>query len=565
MAPVANGTPYSSLVLGFGSTRVNGANRFDLEGVEGTVVRFDTNANRSDASFAVELFDKDGISSRTTPQTVANFLGYVNDGSYRSSIIHRSIANFVVQGGGFTAPTVASDQPGSDPATIPSRDPVVNEPGNSNLRGTIAMAKLGGQPDSATNQWYVNLGDNSRLDGVDGGFTVFGRVIGSGMEVVDQIAGAPTYDASSFYGNGALTDLPLWQNNNPSVIQPSEFVTIDAITQLSSDASLFTYSVEVSDPSVLEASVDGEGTINLSLKQASASPVLVTVTASNRYGDGTSSQSFEVITSSDRRFVSGSPVRDLTAEWLSSCSCKLNTTQQEDLAAGTALAIEAPGWSAVIAINRVARASAAGADLQAQQLAYTSGSLPSSQSVEIAGSILEGSDQGETLRGLAGWDILDAKGGDDLVHGGNGRDIIMGGTGADELHGDFGWNTYTDQRDGSDDLIAIKSDQFLVNWWYGTDGNSPNGEKADIIEGLDATDEIRILGVSTDELSFMDATAHGVQGIGIYADGALEAVYTGGNLSTEQLQSMTTGDNSEAVMNNQLWSYNFGNEVPPVI
>ena len=145
---------------------------------------------------------------------------------------------------------------------------------------------------------------------------MFGRVIGTGMEVVDQFAGAPTHDASDFYGNGALTDLPLWQNNDPSAIQSSEFVTIDAITQLSFDASLFTYSVEVSDPSVLEASVDGEGT---------------------------SSQSFEVTTYSDRRFVSGSPVRDLTAEWLSSYSCKLHTIQQEDLAAGTALVIEVPG------------------------------------------------------------------------------------------------------------------------------------------------------------------------------------------------------------------------------
>lgn len=63
----------------------------------------------------------------------------------------------MVQGGGISAPTVASDQPGSDPATIPSRDPVVNEPGNSNLSSTITMAKLGGQSESATNQWYVNL------------------------------------------------------------------------------------------------------------------------------------------------------------------------------------------------------------------------------------------------------------------------------------------------------------------------------------------------------------------------------------------------------------------------
>ncbi len=86
----------------------------------------------------VELFDA------TQPQTVANFLNYVNDGDYDNSFIHRSVPGFVIQGGGFTFidGSIASVQ--ADP-------PVVNEPGISNLRGTIAMAKLGGDPDSATN------------------------------------------------------------------------------------------------------------------------------------------------------------------------------------------------------------------------------------------------------------------------------------------------------------------------------------------------------------------------------------------------------------------------------
>ena len=176
--------------------------------------------------------------------------------------------------------------------------------------------------------------------------------------------------------------------------------------------------------------------------------------------------------------------------------------------------------------------------------------------------MLEGSNQGETLRGLAGWDVLDGRGGDDLIHGGNGRDIISGGTGADELHGDFGWNTYTDQRDGSTDLIAIKSDQYLSNWWYGTMSNSPNGEKADIIEGIDIFDTIKILGVSSDRLSFQNASAHGVQGIGIFADTSLEALYTGGDLSATEIASITSGDNTDAVMSNSFWSYNFGQEIP---
>ena len=152
-----------------------------------------------------------------------------------------------------------------------------------------------------------------------------------------------------------------------------------------------------------------------------------------------------------------------------------------------------------------------------------------------------------------------------MIHGGNGRDIIDGGAGSDELHGDFGWNTFKDQQDGSKDLIAIKSDQHLSNWWYGKAGNSPNGEKADFIEGLDATDEIKIIGVFTPDISVVDnVTARGVTGIGIYAKGTLEAVYTGGNLSTSQIQNMTTGDGSTTAMNNQMWSYWGDNTVPPL-
>ena len=69
-------------------------------------------------------------------------------------------------------------------------------------------------------------------------------------------------------------------------------------------------------------------------------------------------------------------------------------------------------------------------------------------------------------------------------------------------------------------------------------------------------EEIKIIGVSTSDISLADnVTAWGVTGIGIYAKGTLETIYTGGNLSTTRIQSMTTGDDSDAAMNNQMWSY----------
>ena len=98
------------------------------------IVQFSTNAPLADNNFFVELYDN-------TPITVDNFLSYVADGSYDNSIIHRSVSDFVIQGGGFSAPTVAADQPGSDPVAISITGTVLNEPGNLNNRGTIAMPK----------------------------------------------------------------------------------------------------------------------------------------------------------------------------------------------------------------------------------------------------------------------------------------------------------------------------------------------------------------------------------------------------------------------------------------
>lgn len=125
----------------------------------------------------VNLFDE------TTPETVANFLDYVNSGAYANNVVHRLEPGFVMQAGGFQYNGVLPLD------NVPAGVPVVNEPLLSNVRGTIAMAKLSGDPDSATSQWFINLADNSEnLDVQNGGFTVFGQVLGEGMTIVDQIA-----------------------------------------------------------------------------------------------------------------------------------------------------------------------------------------------------------------------------------------------------------------------------------------------------------------------------------------------------------------------------------------
>lgn len=157
--------------------------------VNATIVQFQTVMG----SFEVNLFDE------TTPITVANFLDYLDDGSYTDTVFHRSVDNFVIQGGGF----VYEDS--FPPEEIVKKDSIDNEPVLSNRRGTIAMAKFGGDPHSATSQWFINLSNNSgNLDAQNGGFTVFGQVIGDGMDVVDAIADLPRFNAG-----GAFAALPL--------------------------------------------------------------------------------------------------------------------------------------------------------------------------------------------------------------------------------------------------------------------------------------------------------------------------------------------------------------------
>ncbi len=124
------------------------------------------------------------------PESVRNFLDYVDSGFYEGLIFHRVIPGFMAQGGGFD--TQYKQREPKAPITNESRN------GLSNLRGTIAMARTGA-PHSATSQFFINLADNRRLDASEyrWGYTVFGRVI-EGMEVVDAIAEIPTGPAGPF-------------------------------------------------------------------------------------------------------------------------------------------------------------------------------------------------------------------------------------------------------------------------------------------------------------------------------------------------------------------------------
>ena len=122
------------------------------------------------------------LNTTAAPKTVENFLSYVNDGFYNSTIFHRVIKGFMIQGGGFL----------EDMQQKNAKAAITNEANNGlqNRRGTIAMARTN-NPHSASSQFFINTVNNTSLDfkaktGRGWGYCVFGKVVDS-MDVVDAI------------------------------------------------------------------------------------------------------------------------------------------------------------------------------------------------------------------------------------------------------------------------------------------------------------------------------------------------------------------------------------------
>ncbi|MFA7394376.1 MAG: peptidylprolyl isomerase [Pigmentiphaga sp.] len=135
----------------------------------------------TEGDFVIEL------DAAKAPNTVQNFLGYVQDGFYDGTIFHRVIGNFMVQGGGF--------EPGMKQKK--TKAPIDNEAANGlkNDKYTLAMARTN-DPHSATAQFFINVTDNDFLNFTapnprGWGYAVFGKVV-EGTETVDKIKGLPT-------------------------------------------------------------------------------------------------------------------------------------------------------------------------------------------------------------------------------------------------------------------------------------------------------------------------------------------------------------------------------------
>lgn len=154
------------------------------------------------------------LDGERAPQTVRNFLQYVDDGFYSNTLFHRVIEGFMIQGGGFT----------TDYQRKPTRPPVSNEAYNGlqNNRYTIAMARTNA-PHSATSQFFINSENNRNLNHTDTsqrgwGYTVFGKVV-EGRDIVDTISQVQTSSGGPFSRDAPVEPVVILSVERQSAVQ----------------------------------------------------------------------------------------------------------------------------------------------------------------------------------------------------------------------------------------------------------------------------------------------------------------------------------------------------------
>ncbi len=271
--------PTQTLAPGGGAVTVELSNYLGLAGVAGPVVQFDTSLGK----FNVEL------RSDVAPQHVTNFLNYVSAGRYRDTFLHRSAsldasgAVSIVQGGGFGVSN-------NTIVDVPTFSPVPLEYQLPNARGTLAAARTS-SINSATSQWYFNVRDNSTIldQGNGGGYTVFGRVLGTGMNVVDAMAALQRVNATGGDPSSPFGELPV-RDYSGGNIQLSHLVMVNSVKAVpivpgASGEGALALSVQSSNPGAVAASLTG-GT--LSLTPTGSGSAVITLQATDVNGNSIS-------------------------------------------------------------------------------------------------------------------------------------------------------------------------------------------------------------------------------------------------------------------------------------
>ncbi len=245
---LAQPLPGQTLAPGGPAVTIDLRNHFSVPGVVGTqFARFDTVFGR----FSVELRDD------VAPRHVANFLSYARSSAYVNSFIHRSAALdtsgsvSIVQGGGYAYRLPFEVVP------VAKQSPVPLEYNLANARGTLAAARTS-DINSATSEWFFNVRDNSTVlnQANGGGYTVFGRVLGNGMVVVDAMAAVQRYNAGSPFNEVPLRN---YTSGDPTA---ANLVIINAVTPATlfptgGGASVLDLSVQGSAPAVVSTVLSG--------------------------------------------------------------------------------------------------------------------------------------------------------------------------------------------------------------------------------------------------------------------------------------------------------------------
>lgn len=264
---------------------------FGTEAIDDQVVRFTSQFTIGEVPVVMDM----ALFSNRTPITRQNFLKYVTDGDYVNSFIHRSVPGFVIQGGAYGVN--ASNQL----FAVPTDAAIVNEFGVSNTLGTVSMAKLGGDPDSATSQWFVSLGENTdNLDYQNGGFTVFGRVTKSTLGYAGAF-GNPSIFPVFDYSGGVNSDgnlgspfgeLPLFSDHIPPNLYPAQLIRFPSVALVplpageAGEDTALTYSIVSNiNPAVATANVLPGGLLNISPVAGQSGSTLITVRATDSVGN----------------------------------------------------------------------------------------------------------------------------------------------------------------------------------------------------------------------------------------------------------------------------------------
>jgi len=399
---------------------------FDVDTITGSVVKLQTNAPGPANAAFVELFDSldaaQPAAKRTTPLTAANFLSYVDRGDYNGSFFHRLVPGFVLQGGGF-----GLSKKDGKVDTVRQGPKLNNEPGNGNIRGTLAMAKLGGDPNSATNQFFVNLVDNRpNLDNQNGGFTAFARVLGNGMALFDRLAKSLVVNADG----AVFSNLPL-QGYTPAAsgskqlpIQPNNLLTISEAVR----SDEVTYRVTAAGA---KASVQPDGQLQLSWTKAPSRAVKVTVDATS-VADGTTTRSLSFLVQPSR------------------------TDSNNDTQTFVDLATETPSSDPPENLNETAQAE--NPDL------LTLGGAVDGYKVGTESQDRITITKQDPNKSWALWGL----GGKDLLVGGAQNDYLIGGAGIDTLTGGRGQDSFvlTDSDPKNIDTItdfSPKDDTLIIS------------------------------------------------------------------------------------------------------